>query len=1020
MNMTEETISESQQVAEFRAAASLLIERIQWMRQHGISFKGERDLYEILGYERVITAKDYRDTYARGGIAGRIIDALPKATWRGGVELIEDEDPENETPFEKAWMDLDKRLNIIPMLQRADILAGQGRYAVLLLGGPGELDTPMPKSRPEKLIYVSPFAEDDALITEWCTDSADPRFGLPNKYMLRRMDVTSQNFTKNCHWSRVIHIAEDCLDNDVYGMPQLERVWNLLHDLEKVTGGGAEAFWLRANQGLQLDVDKDMDLKPEAKAALADEVEQYRHNISRVMKTRGVTPKVLGSDVANFANPADAILTQIAGSKSIPKRILTGSEMGQLASSQDRDNWKDQINGRQTSYAGPFIVRRLVDRLIEFGFLPKPGAKAVVSAKKTFVAGKPKKVEGEEEKPEVKVEAKIGLKAAAKIGPVDVEKAKKDGLESKVIEDDAKKEDIEDPDAEDEDVEDVAAAADYEVRWAHIQTLTEEEKSDGASKWAGTKTDEGQVFTRSEIRDKWYQLPPLTDEQLAEMAASAAANAPQVPMLDENGQPMLDENGQPIMQPAPVPGAVPMPGAVPGAPTPGAPITQQIDQLLAEAMPEEEEDPKKKFPFKAAGGDGSGVIGHNTWKGSAGAARSGVPGKGGAGKGVAFSGRAPAPGNASVPHTTPEAAQQTFESAANHLVSRGFKIGPLTRGNGNETRAAFTQGRVTGTITLTANNTVTVALNNRPGAPAPRTFGKGRIADAFVGETILTLLQERKFSSTQVNLPPTLAAKIKKIGLQIADEDLADDGREDKPHVTVKYGLHTEDVEDVERILSDAHPIELTLGPLALFKHDDYDVLFATVTSPYLHELNALISDRLQVTDTHPRYSPHATIAYLKSGLGEDYLNDDSLVGETVIIDEVMFSNTDEEHTPIRLRGELKVAKTVDSELSADERRLVDHLESLYAAGEDLNIVPSADGRFTVNIAETHVPVSPPPPVQPNIIVHPPNIVVNVPAQAAPNVTVNMPKMGGKKFTYGLVDGKMRPTGTVEDDADGA
>jgi hypothetical protein len=56
----------------------------------------------------------------------------------------------------------------------------------------------------------------------------------------------------------------------------------------------------------------------------------------------------------------------------MPKRILTGSEMGELASSQDRDNWKDQVNGRQTQYAGPYIVRPLVDRLIAYGYLPPP------------------------------------------------------------------------------------------------------------------------------------------------------------------------------------------------------------------------------------------------------------------------------------------------------------------------------------------------------------------------------------------------------------------------------------------------------------------------------------------------------------------------------------------------------------------------------------------------------------------------------------------------------------------------
>jgi hypothetical protein len=164
----------------------------------------------------------------------------------------------------------------------------------------------------------------------------------------------------------------------VYGAPALERCWNLLDDLDKVTGGGAEAFWLRANQGMNINVDKDAVLGPDAIAALKEEVEDYKNNISRVMKTRGAEVKTLGSDTANFANPADAILTQIAGATSMPKRILTGSEMGELASSQDRDNWKDQINGRQTQYAGPYVVCRLVDRLIDYGYLPKPKQYTVV------------------------------------------------------------------------------------------------------------------------------------------------------------------------------------------------------------------------------------------------------------------------------------------------------------------------------------------------------------------------------------------------------------------------------------------------------------------------------------------------------------------------------------------------------------------------------------------------------------------------------------------------------------------
>ncbi len=474
-------VQSTSQIAEIRAAASVLIERMQFLRQAGISFKGERDLYEILGYERLLTNRDFRDRYARGGIAGRIVDAFPKATWRGGWELIEDEDPQTDTKFEKTWRELANRLKIGAVLQRADILAGLSTYAVVLIGAKGSanLDEELPRGNPDDLLYLTPFSggggpgasqrrsmtiDADATIQTYVTDTSDERFGLPLTYSLKRTDFSVPTFVKTVHWTRVIHIAEGILDDEVFGQPALERVWNLLDDLDKVTGGGAEAFWLRANQGLQLDIDKEMDMTPEEKEALKTQADEYQHQIRRMLRTRGVSVNTLGSDVANFSNPADAVLTQIAGSKGIPKRILTGSEMGELASSQDRDNWKDQVNGRQTEYAGPYIVRPLVDRLIKFGYLPTP-----------------------------------------KKGPTA-----------------------------------------YEVRWPHIQVLTEQEKYQGAQAWASANQTAGKpVFTVDEIRDRWYGFEPLTEEQIAKELPPAPPEVPggELPPTEEEIDP---ETGLPL------------------------------------------------------------------------------------------------------------------------------------------------------------------------------------------------------------------------------------------------------------------------------------------------------------------------------------------------------------------------------------------------------------------------------------------------------------------------------------------
>ena len=453
------------EIAEIRAAASVLIERMQFMRQAGISFKGERDLYDVLGYDRLLTPQDYRDRYARGGVTKRIVEAFPKATWRGGWEVIEDENPTTETEFEKAWNEMFLRLSIGPRLQRADILAGLSTFSVILLGSSvaGDLSSPLPKGSPEQLAFLAPFigggdgrstqlnSGADCTIQSYVEDVKDSRFGLPLTYQLRRTNFAAPMLATPVHWSRIIHIAEGCLEDDVFGIPVLESVWNLLDDLDKVTGGGAEAFWLRANQGIQLDVNKDINLTEPDREALRAQADEYKHNISRMMRTRGVTVNTLGSDVANFANPADAILTQISGAKGIPKRILTGSEMGELASSQDRDNWKDQINGRQTEYVAPFIIRPLVDRLIKYGYLPEP--------------------------------------------------------------------------------------KDYQVIWPHIQTLSEQEKADGAAKWATVVVGGQPVFLPEEIRDKWYGMEPLTPEQLASAAPPAPPEEVKPPEPEEKPTP---------------------------------------------------------------------------------------------------------------------------------------------------------------------------------------------------------------------------------------------------------------------------------------------------------------------------------------------------------------------------------------------------------------------------------------------------------------------------------------------------
>ena len=62
----------------------------------------------------------------------------------------------------------------------------------------------------------------------------------------------------------------------------------------------------------------------------------------------------------------------ISAASGIPLRIMTGSERGELASTQDDGNWASRIEERQLHFAEPMILRPLIDRLIELRALPEP------------------------------------------------------------------------------------------------------------------------------------------------------------------------------------------------------------------------------------------------------------------------------------------------------------------------------------------------------------------------------------------------------------------------------------------------------------------------------------------------------------------------------------------------------------------------------------------------------------------------------------------------------------------------
>lgn len=338
---------------------------------------GTRDPYTSFGWDRTISDQAAWEMYLRGGIAKRIVHAYPDAVWGNPPEIT------GTKTWDKAWEEFQEKVNIWQILHRLDRLTNLGRYAVLLVGnGDYNLQAPM-KAGSGKLLFLQPYSSRAAVITKWGTDPGNERFGLPTEYTIypnraAQDDVQLGGQTRQVanmpsfqvHWSRIIHVAQGQLENDIYGIPNLWAVWNYLTDLQKVVGGSAESYWLTANRGIHADVDKEMEMAAEDEAGLSEEIEEYHNGMRRFIRTRGVRVTSLGSEVANPEGPFKTLVTLIAGTTKIPQRVLVGSEAAHNASTQDKGNWAEAVGEYRVLTAEPGILIPVLNALMTIGVLP--------------------------------------------------------------------------------------------------------------------------------------------------------------------------------------------------------------------------------------------------------------------------------------------------------------------------------------------------------------------------------------------------------------------------------------------------------------------------------------------------------------------------------------------------------------------------------------------------------------------------------------------------------------------------
>lgn len=373
--------SPDQKIAVFEERVGVLLNRMQIANRMGWQYQGDRKIYEALGYpaEKALDFNYYWGKYERQDIASAVIDRPSDATWDGTISVVEKDGNAKDSALNKAWQDLNKTLKAKDRLNKLDKLTGIGRYGILLFGFADvkkREDWATPASGTKKLLYLRQLSESVMTIEKFETDSSNPRYGLPKLYKMTMLEQggkgqTSESKTIIVHHSRVLHIVENNLDSEVYGMPRLKQIINRLVDLEKLLGGDAEMFWRGARPGYQAAAQPDYEIGQDAEEALQDELDKYEHDLRRFISVKGVDIKALEQQVADPLNHVDIQIQAIAAKTGIPKRVLLGSERGELSSSQDKDQWLSLVSTRMSEFAEPTILRPFIEKCMEHGILPK-------------------------------------------------------------------------------------------------------------------------------------------------------------------------------------------------------------------------------------------------------------------------------------------------------------------------------------------------------------------------------------------------------------------------------------------------------------------------------------------------------------------------------------------------------------------------------------------------------------------------------------------------------------------------
>lgn len=291
------------------------------------------------GYPSVVDFSMLYNLYSRGGLAFGAVEKLVALCWKTNPWVIQgDDNSDKESPWEVA---VKKITNVAfwRALKEADRRRLVGRYsAVLLRIADNQLwDKPAGAG---KLVGLVPAWANQLTPGTIDIDTWSENYGKPVDW---QYTAGSESF--KVHPSRIF-ILGDWSENAI---GYLQPVFNDFINVEKLSGGSGESFLKNAARQMNINFDKDVRLSEIASAhgvkpqdlhkVFDDATRGLNIGIDTMLMTQGATVTPMVASMPDVEKPYDVSVSNIASGVNMPKRILIGSQSGERASTEDREEF---------------------------------------------------------------------------------------------------------------------------------------------------------------------------------------------------------------------------------------------------------------------------------------------------------------------------------------------------------------------------------------------------------------------------------------------------------------------------------------------------------------------------------------------------------------------------------------------------------------------------------------------------------------------------------------------------------